>query len=64
MAELRDARSVMASSVSSGTTRGELLFVPRSAFNLSKARRASDRRWLPWLQIALDQAPENRARIS
>jgi hypothetical protein len=26
------------------------------------ARRASDRHWLPWLQIALDQAPENRAR--
>ncbi len=23
---------------------------------------ASDRNWLPWLQIALDQAPENRAR--
>jgi hypothetical protein len=26
------------------------------------ARRASDRNWLPWLQIALDQATENRAR--
>jgi hypothetical protein len=26
-----------------------------------RARRASDRNWLPWLQIALDQAPENRA---
>ena len=24
--------------------------------------RASDRHWLAWLQIALDQAPENRAR--
>ncbi len=27
-----------------------------------RARRASDRKWLPWLPIALDQAPENRAR--
>ena len=27
-----------------------------------RARRASDRNWLPWLQIALDQATENRAR--
>jgi hypothetical protein len=27
-----------------------------------RARRASDRNWLPWLQITLDQAPENRAR--
>jgi len=27
-----------------------------------RARRASDRSWLPWLHIALDQAPENRAR--
>jgi hypothetical protein len=26
------------------------------------ARRASDRSWLPWLQINLDQLPENRAR--
>ena len=26
-----------------------------------RARRASDRNWLNWLQIALDQAPENRA---
>ncbi len=25
-------------------------------------RRASDRNWLRWLQIALDQATENRAR--
>jgi hypothetical protein len=25
-------------------------------------RRASDRNWLPWLQIALHRAPENRAR--
>ena len=27
-----------------------------------RACRASDRNWLPWVQIALDQAPENRAR--
>jgi hypothetical protein len=27
-----------------------------------RARRASDRNWLPWLHIALDQATENRAR--
>ena len=27
-----------------------------------RARRASDRSWVGWLQIALDQAPENRAR--
>jgi hypothetical protein len=28
-----------------------------------RARRASDHNWLPWLQIALDQTPENRARV-
>jgi len=27
-----------------------------------RARRASDCIWLPWLHIALDQAPENRTR--
>jgi hypothetical protein len=27
-----------------------------------RTRRASDRSWVGWLQIALDQAPENRAR--
>jgi hypothetical protein len=27
-----------------------------------KARRERDRNWLPWLQVALDQLPENRAR--
>jgi len=27
-----------------------------------RARRASDWNWLPWLQVALDQATENRAR--
>ena len=25
-------------------------------------RRSSDRNWLPWLHIALDQTTENRAR--
>jgi hypothetical protein len=29
-----------------------------------RARRISDRNWLPWLQVALDQVPENRARVS
>jgi len=29
-----------------------------------RARRASDCNWLGWLQITLDQAPENRARAS
>jgi hypothetical protein len=28
-----------------------------------KARRESDRNWLLWLKIALDQVPENRARV-
>ena len=27
-----------------------------------RSRRASDRNWLPWLQLALDQATETRAR--
>jgi hypothetical protein len=27
-----------------------------------RIRRASDRNWLPWLQMALDQTTENRAR--
>jgi len=27
-----------------------------------RVRRASDRNWVGWLQIALGQAPENRAR--
>jgi len=27
-----------------------------------RARRASDWNWLPWIQISLDQATENRAR--
>jgi hypothetical protein len=29
-----------------------------------RARQAGDRNWLPWLHIALDQAPENRARAA
>jgi hypothetical protein len=36
MAEARDARSVMAGLVSSGTTRGEPLYVPRSALLISE----------------------------
>jgi hypothetical protein len=28
-----------------------------------RARRANDRNWLPFFQTALDQAPENRARV-
>jgi hypothetical protein len=27
-----------------------------------RTRRASDRNWLSWLPIALDQTPENRVR--
>jgi hypothetical protein len=27
-----------------------------------RARRDSDRNWLAWFQVALDQLPENRAR--
>ena len=27
-----------------------------------RIRRESDRNWLPWLQFALDQLPENRVR--
>ena len=27
-----------------------------------RTRRESDRNWLPWLQVALEQLPENRAR--
>ena len=27
-----------------------------------RARREGDRSWLPWLQVTLDQLPENRAR--
>jgi hypothetical protein len=27
-----------------------------------KARRQSDRNWLPWLRAALEALPENRAR--
>jgi hypothetical protein len=28
-----------------------------------RARRASDLHWLPWLQIAVDQATENCGRV-
>ena len=56
-----DAQFVMASLVSSGTTRGEPPFVPRSA-SIAPDLAGRDCNWLGWLQIALDQAPENRAR--
>jgi len=28
-----------------------------------RARRASELNWLPWLQIGVDQATENRGRV-
>ena len=34
----------------------------RKCVDRLRARRASDRNWLPCLQIAFDQPPENRAR--
>jgi hypothetical protein len=34
----------------------------RKCVDRFRARRASDGNWLGWLQNALDQAPENRAR--
>jgi hypothetical protein len=34
----------------------------KKCVDLFRARRAGDRKWLSWLRIALDQAPENRAR--
>jgi hypothetical protein len=34
----------------------------RKCVDRFRARRASDCNWLGWLQNALDQAPENRAR--
>jgi hypothetical protein len=34
----------------------------RKCVDRFRARRASDCTWLGWLQFALDQAPENRAR--
>jgi hypothetical protein len=58
----RDAQFVMASFVSSDSTRGEPRFVPRSESIASENRRESDRNWVSWLQIAFDQLPENRAR--
>jgi hypothetical protein len=36
----------------------------RKCIDRVRARRASDRNWLPWLQVALDPMPENRARVS
>jgi hypothetical protein len=34
----------------------------KKCIDLFRARRESDRNWLLWLQVALDQLPENRAR--
>jgi hypothetical protein len=34
----------------------------RKCVDRLRARRASDRNWLPWLQFTLDHAPEKRAR--
>jgi hypothetical protein len=34
----------------------------RKCVDRFRARRESDRPWLPWFQIALDQLPENHAR--
>ena len=34
----------------------------RKCVDRFRVRRASDRNWLPGLQIALDQVPESRAR--
>jgi hypothetical protein len=37
-------------------------FCSKKCVDRFRDRRASDRNWLPWLQIALDQATENRSR--
>ena len=34
----------------------------RKCVDRFRDRRSSDWNWLPWLQSALEQAPENRAR--
>jgi len=34
----------------------------RKCVDRLRARRESDRNWLSWLQVALNQLPENRAR--
>jgi len=36
----------------------------RKCVDRLKARRQSDRNWMGWLQIAFDQSPANRARVS
>lgn len=36
----------------------------RKCVNHFKARRQSDRNWLNWLQMPVDQLPENGARAS
>jgi hypothetical protein len=38
------------------------LHCSKKCIDLFRARRESDRNWLPWLQAALDQPRENRAR--
>ena len=34
----------------------------RKCVDRFRARRESDRNWLPWLHVTLGQLPENRAR--
>jgi len=53
----------MASLVSSGNYAWRTPLCSRKCVDRFRARRASDRNWLPWLQIALDQMPQNRARL-
>jgi hypothetical protein len=36
----------------------------KKCVNRFRARRQSDRNWLNWLQIPVDELPENRARAS
>jgi hypothetical protein len=35
----------------------------KKCIDLFRARRESDRNWLPWLRAGLDQLPENRGRV-
>ena len=36
----------------------------KECVNRLRARRQSDRNWLGWLQVPVDQLPENQARLS
>jgi hypothetical protein len=36
----------------------------RKCVNRVRTRRQSDRNWLNWLKIPVDQLPENHARVS